>query len=486
MRGNLVAAIWEGTKRTREPDNGDWPLRSRVFDCGGYVAAGTTAAAPYCGVTPKRASWELKEPRLTAVSLLDELEARGLIHDMTDRDSLAAHLAQPPVTLYLGIDPTADSLHLGSLMGVLALRRFQLAGHRPLALVGGATGMVGDPSGRSEERNLLDDETLDHNVAGIKAQLESLIDFSDGAGGAELLNNRDWTAPVGIVEFLRDVGKYVTVNQMVAKESVRTRMEGESGISYTEFSYMLLQAFDYWWLNEHKECTLQVGGSDQWGNITTGIDLIRRRSGRSAYGLTWPLLTRADGSKFGKTAEGTVWLSPERTLPYELHQYLLQTADDEVGVLLSRLTFVETTEIGALLTEHGAAPEKRLAQQRLADEVTGIVHGAAAVEQANLAAEAMFGSAPLSADMIAALRGIVPETKIGGADFDAEQNLLGMLVASGLCKSRGDAGRQLAQNAVSVNREKSEADSVSRNALVGGRFLLLQRGKRNRHVIVVD
>jgi tyrosyl-tRNA synthetase len=422
---------------------------------------------------------------LTPVSLLDELEARGLIHDTTDRAALGSHLEAGSVTLYLGIDPTADSLHLGHLMGVLALRRFQLAGHRPIALVGGATGMVGDPSGRSEERNLLDDETLAANVAGIRAQLERLIDFSDPTGGAELANNRDWTAPITVVEFLRDVGKHVTVNQMMAKESVRSRLDGEEGLSYTEFSYMLLQANDYWWLNENKDCTLQVGGSDQWGNITAGIDLIRRRSARGAHGLTWPLLTRADGSKFGKTAEGTIWLSAERTLPYEFHQYLLQMADADVGTLLARLTFVPISEIEALMGSHEAAPEQRLAQRRLADEVTALVHGAAAVAQANLAAAALFGDSALSAEMIEALRGIVPETTVAAAAFDEDQNLLALLVASGLCKSRGDAGRQLAQNAISVNRQKSSGDTVERNDLVGGRFLLLQRGKRNRHVIVV-
>jgi tyrosyl-tRNA synthetase len=423
---------------------------------------------------------------LTSVSLLEELDQRGLIQDTTDRKVLSAHLAAGPVTLYLGIDPTADSLHLGHLMGVLALRRFQLAGHRPIALVGGATGMVGDPSGRSDERNLLDDAALAHNVAGIGAQLERLIDFADPDGGAVLLNNRDWTAEVGIIEFLRDVGKYVTVNQMTAKESVKSRMEAESGISYTEFSYMLLQAHDYWWLNEHRDCTLQVGGSDQWGNITTGIDLVRRRSARTVHGLTWPLLTRSDGSKFGKTAAGTVWLSAERTLPYEFHQYLLQVADDEVATLLARLTFIEVGQIEAIMAEHAAAPEKRVAQHHLADEVTAIVHGPQSVEQANLAAEALFGEGDLAPEMIEALRGIVPETVVASADFDGEQNLLSMLVESGLCKSRGDANRQLGQNAVSVNREKVSSQAVERNSLVGGRFLLLQRGKRSRHVIVIE
>ena len=265
--------------------------------------------------------------------LLDDLRARGLVHDHTDEVGLRELLDAGPVTVYCGIDPSADSLHVGHLVGVLVLRRFQEAGHRPLALVGGATGMVGDPSGRSDERSLLDAATLEANVAGIRAQLESLFDFG-GDSAARLVNNYDWTRDVTLLEFLRDVGKHVTVNQMVAKDSVRSRMASDQGISFTEFSYMLLQAFDYWWQFEHYDCRLQVGGSDQWGNITAGIDLVRRRSGATVHGLTWPLMTRADGQKFGKTAEGTVWLDAARTLPFELHQYLLNTDDRDTERLL--------------------------------------------------------------------------------------------------------------------------------------------------------
>ena len=291
------------------------------------------------------------------VDLLDDLRARGLVHDHTDESALREMLESGPVTLYCGIDPSADSLHVGHLVAVLVLRRFQKAGHRPLALVGGATGMVGDPSGRSDERNLLDGATLEANVAGIQAQLESLFDFS-GDSAARLVNNYDWTRDVSLLDFLRDVGKHMTINQMVAKDSVRSRMEGDQGISFTEFSYMLLQAFDYWWQFEHYDCRLQVGGSDQWGNITAGIDLVRRRSGATVHGLTWPLMTRADGQKFGKTAEGTVWLDPGRTLPFEFHQYLMNTDDRDAERLLLQLTLLPVAEVAA---DHGD-PHRRTAR----------------------------------------------------------------------------------------------------------------------------
>ncbi|MGH9229646.1 MAG: tyrosine--tRNA ligase, partial [Acidimicrobiales bacterium] len=252
-------------------------------------------------------------------TLLDDLEARGLVHDSTDRDQLAVRLAAGPVSLYYGCDPTADSLHIGNLIGLLVLRRFQDAGHRPVALAGGATGMVGDPSGQSEERNLLDTGTLDANVAAIKAQMARILDFEEG--GALLVDNRDWTADVTLLDFLRDVGKHVTVNQMLARESVRARLAGEEGISYTEFSYMLLQAHDYLWLNEHLGVELQIGGSDQWGNIVSGIDLVRRVRGRAIHGLSWPLITAPDGSKLGKSTGARVWLDPARTSPYRFYQH---------------------------------------------------------------------------------------------------------------------------------------------------------------------
>src|SRR6195256_584386 len=321
------------------------------------------------------------------MDLLSDLDARGLIHDSTDRNALAARLASGPVTLYHGMDPSADSLHTGNLIGLVMLRRFQLAGHLPIALAGGATGMIGDPGGRSEERNLLDSETLDRNTQAIKAQLSAFLDFEPGPCQARLVDNRDWTAPMGVLEFLRDVGKFVTVNYMLAKESGRSRVASEHGISFTEFSYMLLQANDYAWLHEHTNCELQAGGSDQWGNITAGIDLVRRRSGASVHGLTVPLITRADGEKFGKSAEGAIWLDPARTSPYAQYQYFVNLPDADVERYLLVLTLVPVDEVRRIAAEHAEAPERRSGQQRLAWEITALIHGAVAADEAASASQ---------------------------------------------------------------------------------------------------
>jgi len=419
--------------------------------------------------------------------LLADLDARGLIHNTTDRAELAAALDSGPVTVYHGIDPTADTLHLGNLIGVLQMVRFQQAGHKPIALVGGSTGMVGDPGGRSEERNLLDEATLTHNVAGIKATLARFLDFSDDAvNSAQLVNNFDWTGELGVLDFLRDVGKHITVNQMMAKDSVRTRLESENGISYTEFSYMLLQAFDFWWLHEHMGCTMQIGGSDQWGNITAGADLVRKRSQGTAHALTWPLLTRSDGAKFGKTADGALWLDPNRTLPYELHQYYLRVSDEDVERMLLQLTLLPVDEIAELMRAHGARPEQRIAQRRLADEGVTVIHGAGAAAQATLAGQALFGGAAVTGAIAESLRGIVPETVVATSALDGDQNLLGLLVDSGLCSSRNDARRKLGENQISVNGTKTDADAIDSTQVVDGRFVLLQRGKKARHLIVVS
>ena len=418
------------------------------------------------------------------VDLLDDLRARGLVHDHTDEGGLRELLRSGPITLYCGIDPSADSLHVGHLVAVLVLRRFQEAGHRPLALVGGATGMVGDPSGRSDERTLLDAATLDANTAGIRAQLESLFDFS-GDSAARLVNNYDWTRDVSLLDFLRDVGKHMTVNQMVAKDSVRSRMASDHGISFTEFSYMLLQAFDYWWQFENYDCRLQVGGSDQWGNITAGIDLVRRRSGATVHGLTWPLMTRADGQKFGKTAEGTVWLDAGRTLPFELHQYFVNTDDRDAERLLLQLTLLPVAEVGEIMSAHAAAPHERRAQRALADAVCTLVHGEAATDRARLAAEVLFGEPVLSADRLGAVRGIVPETVVGGSDLGGDEPMVDALVVAGVCASRSDARRTITGGGIRVNgrRVGSPEEQVD---LVDGRYALVQRGRRQRHLLVVD
>ena len=419
--------------------------------------------------------------------LLEELQRRQLCHDSTDAVALGKMLDGGPQTLYLGFDPTADSLHVGSLLGLVMLRRFLDAGHKPIALVGGATGMIGDPSGRSDERNLLDEATLEANLAGIASQVRSLL-----GEDVEVCDNKDWTEGVGILEFLRDVGKHATVNQMAAKDSVRSRMESEAGISYTEFSYMLLQAFDFWWLHEHKGCTLQVGGSDQWGNITAGIDLVRKRSGSAVHGLTWPLLTRSDGQKFGKTAEGTVWLSAERTIPFDFHQYFLRSDDRDVAALLAQLTLLPVLEISAVMSEHSKAPEQRAAQRLLADEITKFVHGEDHVRKANDAAQVLYGNADLTAELLESARGIVGEVLVSRDDLEGETALETLLTQSGLCSSLSDARRQLSQSAVLINNERISpvaATEAPANKLIDkllGNYLLLQRGKKERRLVIVE
>ncbi len=423
------------------------------------------------------------------VLVLEDLAARGLVHDSTDLDVLRARLAEGPVTLYCGFDPTSDSLHIGHLVPLLLLRRFQDGGHRPIALAGGATGMVGDPSGRSEERNLLESAELSANVEAMAAQLRAFLHFDgDDATAAILADNREWTVGVDVLDFLRDVGKHVTIGTMLGKDSIRTRLAGDQGISFTEFSYMLLQANDFYELHARHGCELQVGGSDQWGNITAGIDLVRRRSAAPVHGLTVPLVTRADGAKFGKTAEGAVWLDPKRTLPYEFHQYFLNVDDRDVERFLLQLTLVAVPEVAEVMSAHGAAPEERIAQNRLADEVTTLVHGAEQTARARLAAVGLFGDEQPTVEVLEAIRGIVPESTVSAADLDGDESLVDALVVSGLCSSRGDARRTIKGGGVSVNglRQNTEAAVLPPDSALGGRFVLLQKGRRNRHLLVVD
>lgn len=421
-----------------------------------------------------------------SMDLIADLDARGLIHDSTDRAALAARLAEGPISVYVGFDPTADSLHVGNLLGQVMLRRFQLAGHRPVVLAGGATGMVGDPGGRSDERNLLDRETLDHNVACVKKQLERILDFGEGPLQARLVDNADWTAPTSVLDFLRDVGKHFTVNQMVAKESVRARMESEHGISYTEFSYMLLQANDFHHLCSVEGVEMQMGGSDQWGNITAGIDLIRRRLARPAYGLTWPLLTRSDGQKMGKSVAGALWLDAEKSSPYQFRQYWMQLPDDDVERFLLQLTLRSVQEVHALVEEHRTAPEKRLAQRVLAQDVTTIVHGETAAAAAEEAAGVLFGADPTTASLeaLAVVEREVPTTELAS---DALGDLLSVLRDTGLVASNGEARRLLQQNGVKVNGRvlqlDTQLDLVER---LHGRFLLLQRGRTNHHLVKIS
>jgi tyrosyl-tRNA synthetase len=417
--------------------------------------------------------------------LLDDLERRGLVQDSTDRAALAARLAAGPITLYYGCDPTASSLHHGNLIGLIMLRRFQDAGHRPIALAGGATGMIGDPGGRSEERNLLDLETLAANVEAIKAQISRIL---GPEGPWTLVDNHTWTQDVRLLDFLRDVGKHVTVNQMVARESVKARMTSEHGISYTEFSYMLLQANDYAWLQAHEGCELQIGGSDQWGNILQGVDLIRRQSGVAVHALCWPLLTAADGTKLGKTTGARTWLDPERTSPYAFHQHFMQTEDADVGRMLAQFTLLPMEEVDALVASHAEAPGRRQAQRVLAHEVTVLVHGDAAAAQAEQAAAVLFGADPreASAEALAMVAHEVPVAALeAGESLDAGVEVAPLLVRAGLASSLGDARRQLEQGGVSVNGEVVAAGrTVTAADLLHGRWALLRKGKRGWGVVL--
>ncbi len=413
------------------------------------------------------------------MDLLSELDARGLVHDTTDRAALAARIAKGNLGLYIGFDPTADSLHAGHLVGQLFMRRFQLAGHRPFPLAGGATGMVGDPGGRSEERNLLDNDTLRHNVECIKVQLTTLLDFEPGPFQATLVNNADWTRPITMLEFLRDVGKHFTVNQMIAKDSVRSRIESEHGISYTEFSYMLLQANDYRHLYEHHDVELQAGASDQWGNIVAGVELIRRKLGSQAFAMTHPLMTRSDGAKFGKSVGGAVWLDPARTSPYQFRQFWVQCDDNVVGTYLKMLSMRSLAEIDDVMAQQAAAPEKRAAQRALADEMTTLVHGHDAAAAARGAAEVLFGADPTGASQ-AALETVAAEVPLIALPDPLEGSRVHeLLVRAGVAKSNSEVSRLLGQGAVRAGNRVLDADGLlSTSDLLRGQFLLLRKGKR--------
>ena len=416
---------------------------------------------------------------------LDDLQARGLVHDSTDLDALAERLDAGPIRLYYGCDPSAPSLHAGNLIGLLVLRRFAEAGHRPVALVGGATGMVGDPGGRSEERNLLDDETLAANVAGIRRQVEAVV-----GSVADVVDNRDWTVGMGVLEFLRDVGKHVTVNQMLAKESIKARVDSEHGISYTEFSYMLLQANDYWHLHEAEDVELQIGGSDQWGNIVAGVDMIRRRSQASVHAFTWPLMTRADGAKFGKSAGGAIWLDADQTSPYAFFQYWMNVDDRDVEKFLLQLTLLPVREIRDLVAVHSDNPQERRAQRRLAHEVTAIVHGAEAAEAAAEASAVLFGGDPGEAG-IGAWEVVAAEVstvaKPDGASLKYGLDPVPLLVDAGLAKSNSEARRLLRDEAVVVTgRRLSEGDLITSGDVRHGRFVLLRKGRKSYAVIDLE
>jgi tyrosyl-tRNA synthetase len=420
--------------------------------------------------------------------LLAEFRWRGLIYDATE--GLADLLAAGPATVYVGFDPTASSLHVGNLMPVMALARLQRFGHKPIALVGGGTGMIGDPSGKSQERNLLTRTQVLENVLGIEAQLERFLDFRAATNPARLVNNGDWLSSIELLTFLRDFGKHFTVNYMLQKESVSRRLEGDEGISYTEFSYLMLQAYDFLHLFDEYGCSVQMGGSDQWGNITAGLDLIRRLRGKKAHGLVWPLVTSPSGVKFGKTEAGAVWLDPARTSPYEFYQFWLNTDDRDVVLYLKYFTYLDAEAITALDSETRRAPEARSAQRALARAVTAMVHGEGEVARAEQSAAAMFGGDVRSlreADFLRAF-GSVPSTSVSAQQIDGGVPLADLLTSSGLAKSKSEATRLVRGGGIYLNGERvsDERRQVTRADALHGRFLMLRKGGKVQHVVKID
>lgn len=427
-------------------------------------------------------------------NFIEEVTWRGMLHDVMP--GTEEHLMEQMRVAYVGIDPTADSLHIGHLVGVMLLKHFQTAGHKPLALVGGATGMIGDPSGKSNERNLLDEAALQHNQNAIKGQLSKFLDFeSDAANAAEMVNNYDWMKEFSFLDFIRDVGKHITVNYMMAKDSVKKRLTGEAadGMSFTEFTYQLVQGYDFLHLYNNKGCTLQMGGSDQWGNITTGTELIRRKEQGKAYALTCPLITKADGTKFGKSEGGNIWLDAERTSPYKFYQYWLNTSDADAEKYIKIFTFLSKEDIENLIKEHSEAPHLRPLQKRLAEEVTVMVHSREDFENAVKASGILFGNASsddlksLDAKTFLDVFDGVPQAEISMDDLNAGIDIVEVLNAkSGFMKSNGEARRALTENSISVNREKvQEGFSLTTTDLINDQFVLLQRGKKNYFILNV-
>jgi tyrosyl-tRNA synthetase len=420
-------------------------------------------------------------------TLSEDLAFRGLIHQVTDPDLPQRLDAQPGLTLYAGFDPSADSLHVGNLLQLCTLRRFQEGGHRPISLAGGGTGMIGDPGGKEDERKLLTLEALAGNLERIRPQLGQFLDLSDGK--ALLLNNADWLGSLSTLDYLRDVGKHFTVNQMVAKESVKTRFDRpDQGISYTEFSYMLLQAYDYLRLHLDHGCDLQIGGSDQWGNITMGVELIRKVTGDTVHGLTTPLILKPDGTKYGKSESGTVWLDPARTSPYAMYQFFVNTADEQVGQLIRFLTFLDHDAIGQLDSDLAEHPERRQAQKALAGSVVALVHGEAEVTKCEEASAALFGEeiAGLSEEMLLAVTEDAPTTPLPRAELlDSGLTLVDALERTGLAKSKGEARRTIDQGGAYVNnvRQTDTARTLGTGDLLHDRYIVLRKGRRDVHIV---
>jgi tyrosyl-tRNA synthetase len=427
-------------------------------------------------------------------NFIEEVTWRGMLHDVMP--GTEEHLMEQMRVAYMGFDPTADSLHIGHLVGVMLLKHFQSAGHKPLALVGGATGMIGDPSGKSNERNLLDEAALLRNQNGMKTQLSKFLDFeSDASNAAEMVNNYDWMKDFSFLGFIRDVGKHISVNYMMAKDSVKKRLNGEAadGMSFTEFTYQLVQGYDFLHLYANKNCTLQMGGSDQWGNITTGTELIRRKEQGKAYALTCPLITKADGTKFGKSEGGNIWLDAERTSPYKFYQYWLNTSDLDAEKYIKIFTFIDKETIEKLIAEHNEAPHLRVLQKRLAEEITTMVHSEADLENAIAASNAFFSPSmedlkKLDEKTFLEVFDGVPQAELSMADLEEGLDMIAALAAkTNFLASNSDARRELKQNAISLNKEKVAEDRmITKEDLINNQFLLLQKGKKNYYVIRIQ
>ncbi|SEK33062.1 tyrosine--tRNA ligase [Parapedobacter koreensis] len=427
------------------------------------------------------------------MSFVEELRWRGMLHDIMP--GTEEQLLKEKTAGYIGFDPTGDSLHVGHLTQIMTLIHFQQAGHRPVALVGGATGMVGDPSGKSAERNLLDEETLNHNISCLKNQLEKFLDFSDPRHGATMVNNYDWFKDFRFLDFIRDVGKHITVNYMMAKDSVKKRLDGESGMSFTEFTYQLVQGYDFYYLWKNQRCILQMGGSDQWGNIVTGTELIRRKDGGTAYALTTQLIKKADGNKFGKTESGAVWLDANKTSPYKYYQFWLNASDEDAKTWIKIFTLKSKAEITAIIAEHDAAPHLRIVQKALAKDITIRTHSASDYETALKTSEFLFGNGSLdflkelTHSAILDVFDGVPQFRIHKESLAAGINVLDLLaVNSSIFPSKGEARKMIQGGGVSINRTKianSEQDFHAEN-LINDKYLIVQRGKKNYYLLIVE
>lgn len=422
------------------------------------------------------------------MNLIKELQWRGMIQDIMP--GTEEQLQKEMTSGYIGFDPTADSLHIGSLVPIILLIHFQKAGHKPIALVGGATGMVGDPSGKSEERNLLNEEVLQKNVAGVKAQLEKFLDFDPTLpNAAEMTNNYDWFKGITFIDFLRVAGKHITVNYMMAKDSVKKRIDGDTGISYTEFAYQLMQGYDFYWLYLHKNCKLQMGGSDQWGNMTTGTELIRRKTGGEAFVFTNPLITKSDGGKFGKTESGNIWLDPIRTSPYQFYQFWLNSSDQDATKWIRIFTFLNLQEIEALSSAHLNDPSKRVLQKKLAEEVTVMVHGPEGLNAAIDTTQKLFSQVNASAESLSAddlqnMEGII-KIEISKDKLEAGIDVVSFLAETNIFPSKGEARKTVQNGGVSINRKKLESIDVTVNKemLLHQQFILIQKGKKNYFLV---